>query len=137
MMRTFSFSELTSYVIRGRIDRLGLAHVQIKYTARTSIKLFACPNNSKHNLTPINISRVRCLNDYFRTRPTAIISLISNYWSACKRTQCLNTVAYLSKVPHIKQVEGLKEFTLLHAKYLIAGGEKCPDVLQAQELETE
>lgn len=44
---------------------------------------------------------------------------------------------YLSKVPNIEQVEGLEQFTLLEAKLCLTNSQKCPDVLQTQELRGE
>lgn len=41
---------------------------------------------------------------------------------------------YLSKVPDIEKVEGLKQLSLLYAKYLAACYQESPDILQAQEL---
>lgn len=68
---------------------------QTKYTTGMPIKLLTNPNNSKYcsekqvfqlayayfdfDFTPIKISRVRYLHDYFHTWPTVIISLILNY----------------------------------------------------------
>lgn len=43
---------------------------------------------------------------------------------------------YLAKVSHIKQVEGVKQVTLLHGKHRVAWRQKCADVLQAQELQS-
>lgn len=44
---------------------------------------------------------------------------------------------YLSKVPNVKQVEGIEQLTLFEIKLCLAHFQKCPDVLQAQELRTE
>lgn len=41
---------------------------------------------------------------------------------------------YLSKVTNIKQVERLEEFALSHSKGLATGRQKCPYVLQTEEL---
>lgn len=43
-------------------------------------------------------------------------------------------VPYLSKVPDVKEVKGLKELAFLHAKDVAARCQESPDVLQAQEL---
>lgn len=47
------------------------------------------------------------------------------------------TAAYLSKVPDVKKVEGLKQLALPHAKDVAARQQERPDVLQAQELRWE
>lgn len=43
-------------------------------------------------------------------------------------------LSYLSEISNVKQIESLKQLALLHAEYLWAGEQKCPDVLQAQKL---
>lgn len=44
------------------------------------------------------------------------------------------TSSYLSEVPDVEKVEGLKEFTFPHAKDVAARQQERPDVLQAQKL---
>lgn len=44
------------------------------------------------------------------------------------------TSSYLSKVPDIKKVEGLKQLAFPHAKHVAARQQERPDVLQAQKL---
>lgn len=46
----------------------------------------------------------------------------------------VTVVPYLSKVPDVKEVKGLKELAFLHAKDVAARCQESPDVLQAQEL---
>lgn len=44
------------------------------------------------------------------------------------------TSSYLSEVPDVKKVEGLKQLAFPHAKHVTARHQECPDVLQAQKL---
>lgn len=44
------------------------------------------------------------------------------------------TSSYLSKVPDVKKVEGLKQLAFPHAKHVAARQQERPDVLQAQKL---
>lgn len=44
-------------------------------------------------------------------------------------------VSYLSEISNVEQIESLKQLALLHAEYLWAGVQKCPDVLQAEKLD--
>lgn len=44
---------------------------------------------------------------------------------------------YLSEVPNVKEVEGLKQFTLFEKKLCLTNSQKCPDILEAQELKAD
>lgn len=44
---------------------------------------------------------------------------------------------YLSKVPNVKQVEGLEQLTLFEVKLCLTNSKKCPDILQTQKLRRE
>lgn len=85
-----------------------------------------------------------------------LCSLLTHGFAFCLRAPCITSVtsrpnigaptpslgtswvtwslAYLPKVPQVKEVKGLEQLALLHAKDLRAGAEERPDVLQAQEL---
>lgn len=41
---------------------------------------------------------------------------------------------HLSEVTHVKQVEGIKQVTFLHAEHVAAAHQKGANVLQAQKL---
>lgn len=41
---------------------------------------------------------------------------------------------YLSEITDIKEIEGLKQDTLLHPKFFTARRQECTDILQAEKL---
>ncbi len=43
-------------------------------------------------------------------------------------------LSYLSKVPDVEKVKGLKQLAFLHAEHIAARYQESPDILQAQEL---
>lgn len=45
------------------------------------------------------------------------------------------TVSHLPKVPHVKQIEGIKQLTVPQAELIMAHFQECSDVLQTQKLE--
>lgn len=45
------------------------------------------------------------------------------------------TVSHLPKVPHVKEIEGIKQLAVPQAKLIMAHFQECSDVLQTQKLE--
>lgn len=45
------------------------------------------------------------------------------------------TASHLPKVPHVKQIEGIKQLAVPQAELIMAHFQECPDVLQTQKLE--
>ena len=58
----------------------------------------------------------------------------SSLWALGVHLTGSSVPSYLAKILHIEEVEGLKEFTPLEAKLLIAGRQKGADILKAEEL---
>lgn len=58
----------------------------------------------------------------------------SSLWALGVQLTGSSVPSYLAKILHIEEVEGLKEFTPLEAKLLIAGRQESADILKAEEL---
>ena len=56
---------------------------------------------------------------------------------ATYRYMCVCVLPYFSKVPHIEEVEGVKELAVPQAKFVMTHLEESPDVFQAEELRRE
>lgn len=115
-----------------------LRHNTTKNTASSQANV----RKLKHNHICDGWLRLKNNSNYasLRTLANRISKYVSGLWDENKMIVSNKRVeseilSYLSEISNVKQIESLKQLALLHAKYLWAGVQKCPDVLQAEELD--